>query len=167
MVLETERLLLRPLVPGDLKDVHEYCRQPGIGESAGWPHHKSERETKRILLLWIMEGYRFAIVYKSDKKVVGHFTVNPDSEGHNDVREIGFVINENYHNRGIISEIFPAVRKELSSLNVTALTASCYQNNYVSRHVLEKLGFRLTGSASFYHYGTGKQEKTLEYEMKL
>ena len=40
--LETERLVLRPLVSDDIDDVYAYCSDPAVGPDAGWaPHHPS------------------------------------------------------------------------------------------------------------------------------
>ena len=44
MVIETNRLLLRSFKQSDLKDFYEYASIEGVGEMAGWPHHKSIEE---------------------------------------------------------------------------------------------------------------------------
>ena len=48
-VIKTERLTLRPWKNSDLDDFFEYASVPGVGEAAGWPHHKTKEESKNIL----------------------------------------------------------------------------------------------------------------------
>ena len=38
--LETPRLLLRHWQAEDLEDLYTYASVEGVGEMAGWPHHK-------------------------------------------------------------------------------------------------------------------------------
>ena len=40
VILETERLILRPWKLEDLEDFYEYASVDGVGEMAGWPHHE-------------------------------------------------------------------------------------------------------------------------------
>ena len=55
VVLETPRLILRAWEPDDLADLYEYCSVEGVGEAAGWTHHKNMEESWRILELFIAE----------------------------------------------------------------------------------------------------------------
>ena len=47
--IESERLILRYWQMGDLSDFYEYASVPGVGEMAGWKHHESMEESKKIL----------------------------------------------------------------------------------------------------------------------
>lgn len=48
VVIKTERLILRPWKETDLDDFFEYASVDGVGEMAGWPHHKSKEESKLL-----------------------------------------------------------------------------------------------------------------------
>ncbi|MGB3985200.1 MAG: N-acetyltransferase, partial [Limnochordia bacterium] len=52
-VIETDRLLLRAWRAADLTDLYEYASVEGVGEMAGWRHHRSIEETRRILLAFM------------------------------------------------------------------------------------------------------------------
>lgn len=39
MILETERLILRPWEEKDAAALYEYARDPRVGPAAGWPPH--------------------------------------------------------------------------------------------------------------------------------
>ena len=41
MILETERLILRPWQEEDAEALFEYARDPEVGPPAGWPPHTS------------------------------------------------------------------------------------------------------------------------------
>jgi len=45
VILETDRLILRALEITDLDDFFEYASINGVGEKAGWEHHKSKDES--------------------------------------------------------------------------------------------------------------------------
>ena len=71
MQIETERLLLRSFRKSDLEDLYEYAKVLGVGEMAGWKHHESIEESKLILNRFIENDKTFAIVLKSENKVIG------------------------------------------------------------------------------------------------
>ena len=68
--LETERLILRAWEIKDLDNFFEYASVNGVGEKAGWEHHKSKDESLEILKMFIDEKKVFAIVLKENQKVI-------------------------------------------------------------------------------------------------
>ena len=55
VILETERLILRPWTMNDLDDFYEYASQSGVGEMAGWKAHESIDESRKILTMFMKE----------------------------------------------------------------------------------------------------------------
>lgn len=53
--IDTPRLILRPWQETDLADLYEYASVPGVGEMAGWNHHKSRDESIQILQMFIRD----------------------------------------------------------------------------------------------------------------
>ena len=49
MIIETKRMILRPWLPADAKDLFEYAKDPDVGPSAGWPVHTSEENSLEII----------------------------------------------------------------------------------------------------------------------
>lgn len=41
MILETERLILRPWSVDDAAELYQYAHDPQVGPIAGWPPHTS------------------------------------------------------------------------------------------------------------------------------
>lgn len=49
MILETERLILRPWNESDAESLYEYAKDPRVGPIAGWPPHKSVEESLDVI----------------------------------------------------------------------------------------------------------------------
>ena len=150
LVIETERLILRPFKQSDLHDFNEYASVPGVGEMAGWKHHETIEKTQEILDMFIKEDKTFAIVFKKTNKVIGSLGV--EKYGLEEKlteftsyygREIGFVLSKDYWGKGIMPEAVGAVIKYLfNDLNLDFLTCGYYDFNNQSKRVQEKCGFK-------------------------
>ena len=150
LVIETERLILRPFKQSDLHDFNEYASVPGVGEMAGWKHHETIEKTQEILDMFIKEDKTFAIVFKDNNKVIGSLGV--EKYGLEDKlsefnsyygREIGYVLSKDYWGKGIMSEAVGAVINYLfNDLNLDFLTCGYYDFNNQSKRVQEKCGFK-------------------------
>jgi len=49
MILETERLILRPWKLTDAESLYEYARDPQVGPIAGWPPHRDISESRGVI----------------------------------------------------------------------------------------------------------------------
>lgn len=148
-VTETERLILRPLAPGDLEDLYEYASVPGVGEMAGRPHHESREETERVLERFITEDITFAVCLKENGKVIGSLGVElygaedrltefSDYVG----REIGYALSRDYRGRGLMPEAVTAVIGYLfGECRMDFLLCGYLESNAQSKRVQEKCGF--------------------------
>ena len=150
LVIETERLILRPFKQSDLRDFNEYASVPGVGEMAGWKHHETIEKTQEILDLFIKEDKTFAIVFKKNNKVIGSLGVEEygleekltEFENYYG-REIGYVLSKDYWGKGIMPEAVGAVIHDLfNHLNLDFLICGYYDFNNQSKRVQEKCGFK-------------------------
>lgn len=152
--VETPRLILRPWEMKDLADLYAYASVPGVGEMAGWNHHKNLEESKTILRKFIDEKKTFALELKENGKVIGSLgleEMNPDPEGTNKLgREIGYVLSRDYWGRGLMPEAVSAVIDYcFKELGYDYLTCGHFLRNDRSRRVVEKSGFRFFGESKF------------------
>ncbi len=69
--LITNRLILREWKETDSKDLYEYAKSELVGPNAGWPPHKNEEESKEIIKMFLNNSDTYAIVLKSENKVIG------------------------------------------------------------------------------------------------
>ena len=147
--IETDRLILREWNLDDVDDLVEYASVPGVGENAGWPHHKDKEESLRIIKKFIEEKKTFAVVYKENNKVIGSLGVEyykleeKLSEFYNyKGREIGYVISKDYWGQGLMPEAVKAVIKYLFEvLDYDFLLCGYFLFNEQSKRVQEKCGF--------------------------
>ena len=149
VILETDRLILRTWELKDLDDFFEYASVEGVGEKAGWEHHKSKDKSLEILKMFIEEKKVFAIVLKENQKVIGSIGIEELSEElDKDLdnllgRELGYVLNKDYWNKGIMKEaVSKVVDYCFNTLKLNFLMASYFNHNIASKKVLEKLNFK-------------------------
>lgn len=169
-VLETEHLILRPFKEADLDDFYEYASVPGVGEMAGWDHHRSREESKRILGMFISEKNIFAVVYKENNKVIGSLGLHgswanndPDHSGLK-VKEIGYVLSKDYWGHGLMPEAVKEVIKYcFDTLGLDALTICHFVTNSQSKRVIEKCGFTFVKESVYYSKQTDQKYDELQY----
>ena len=149
VILETDRLILRAWEITDLDDFFECASVKGVGEKAGWEHHKSKDKSLEILKMFIEEKKVFAIVLKENQKVIGSIGIEELSEElDKDLdnllgRELGYVLNKDYWNKGIMKEaVSKVVDYCFNTLKLNFLMASYFNYNIASKRVLENLNFK-------------------------
>lgn len=66
--IETNRLVLRPFSESDAPDVFESCKNPNLGNNAGWKPHETIEETIDVLnAIFIRERRGLGYRIKRDK----------------------------------------------------------------------------------------------------
>ena len=148
MIIETERLILRPWEETDAADLFEYAKDERVGPATGWPPHESVEASlyviKNVLSLSVPENY--AVCLKEDGKAIGCIGLSlgknsnldiPDTEG-----EIGYWLGVPFWGREIIPEAVRAViRHAFDDLGLERLWCGYFDGNDKSRRVQEKCGF--------------------------
>lgn len=152
--IETERLILRSWQESDLEDLYAYASVEGVGEMAGWSHHKSMDESKTILGFFIRDKKTFALELKDTGRVIGSLgleELEPDPvEGEKYGREIGYVLAKSYWGRGLMPEAVNAVIGHcFNELGWDYLTCGHFVRNDRSRRVIEKTGFRFFAESNY------------------
>ena len=146
--IETDRLILRPWKVSDLQDFYAYASVEGVGENAGWNHHQSVEETRKILWSFIQNRKTLVLELKENHKVIGSIGIEPrhsDSGLSDDLhgRELGYVLSKDYWGRGLMPEAVSAVIDYcFGVLNYDYLTCGHFDRNDRSRRVVEKCGFQ-------------------------
>ena len=146
VVLETERLLLRPWRESDAESLYEYAKDPAVGPIAGWPPHSSVDESRSIIRTVLAVPETYAVCLKETDTPIGSiglkFGENTDMTDRDDECELGYWIGQPFWGQGLIPE---ATRVLLAhafvALNVRAVWCGCYEGNARSARVQEKCGF--------------------------
>ncbi|TFG83796.1 MAG: N-acetyltransferase, partial [Erysipelotrichales bacterium] len=99
-VIETNRLILRPIKLEDADDLFAYASDEEVVRLLSWPKHENVAQSATSIREHFLtrpergvpEAY--AIVSKADHKMIG--TVDVHTVRFGDVGEIGYVLNRHY-----------------------------------------------------------------------
>lgn len=145
--LETERLFLRPFRESDAEEVFACCRNPNLGNNAGWAPHKTVEESREVLRTVFIGQDVWAMTLKSTGQLIGSVGIIPDPKRENPgVRMLGYWLDEAYWGKGYMTEAVRAVLDYgFRELRLSLVAASCYPHNKRSQQVLERNGFMYEG----------------------
>ncbi len=146
--LTTKRLLLKKISLEDIDDIFEYAINPLVGPNAGWKPHQSKKETEEFVKYALKKREYgqpgiYSINLLEHKKMIGTIEIHTY---HKYKAEIGFVLNPDYWNQGIITEAAKAVIVYgFEVLNLCRLSYGYFLFNDRSKRVCEKLEFTFEG----------------------
>lgn len=176
MIIETERLILRPFRESDAADVFEYLREPVVNCFANMKLNSLEEAKEEMKKRVGETEYYFAIVLKDADKVIGEIDAYPEhGEPHNtsspfDTFSPCWMLNDVYQGKGYAYEaahaFFDYLFREKGARRIYAYTEDY---NLPSQHLCEKLGMRREGLfkefVSFVNNpdGTPHYENTMQY----
>ena len=149
-VIETERLILRPMSVMDAEDMYDYAKRRDVTEYLLWSPHPSVQYTRDYLRYiekrYAMgEFYDWAVVEKEGRKMIGTCGFTRFDFSHNSA-EIGYVLNPDFHGRGYGTEAASRVlRYGFEELSLHRIEARFMKGNEASLRVMEKLGMTLEG----------------------
>lgn len=151
VTLEGERIRLRAFKKDDLEDFYLYAKTPGLGETAGWFHHESIEDSKKILDKFIENKNILAI--EKDGQVIGSIGIHPyDEEFFEDLKdkravEIGFVLSEDFHRQHLMTESLELVLEYLfNDLNLDAVVGGHFRGNFKSKNIHKKFNYKYFSS---------------------
>ena len=148
MILQTERLLLRPWRESDAPALFKYAQNPNVGPIAGWPPHQSEDESREIIRSVLSESGTFAVVLKATNEAIGSIGIMPLRSATRTLSlaegecEMGYWIGEPFWGKGLIPEAVEEVlRYAFEDLAMKVVWCGYYDGNVKSLRVQEKSGF--------------------------
>jgi len=139
--IRTNRLTLRKIRAEDYMDMYRYTQKEEVARYVTWDVHKSPETTKAICSMWAKQDenddrYHWAIV--CNDTVIGNIEV-VKLEG--ETAYMGWQLDSDYWNKGIMTEAATAVRDYLfSEIGIEAMEASHMQANIGSGRVMQKIG---------------------------
>lgn len=147
MILETERLLLRPWTDEDAEDLYEFAKDPDIGPAAGWIPHKKAEDSLEVIRTVLSLPNSFAVVPKTEMRAVGSIGLMIGEQSNfklpDDEAEIGYWIGKPFWGKGLIPEaVREVLRFGFNVLELKRLWCGYFDGNEKSRRVQEKCGFK-------------------------
>ena len=146
VILETERLLLRPWRESDAPELYRYAKDPVVGPAAGWPPHTDVENSREIIRTVLSAPETYAVVLKETGLPVGSVGIMRRPHGSARMKrreaEIGYWIGVPYWGRGLIPEAVHALLcRCFGELGCTGVWCGYFEGNERSRRVQEKCGF--------------------------
>lgn len=152
--IETERLILRPLVAGDVHRLFLLDSNPlvmkYVGQDVLTEPSQTESVIEMIQLQYKKFGVgRFAAIEKESNLLIGWCGlkfVDYKVNGHQNFYEIGYRFLPDFWGKGYATESNrPFVERAFKEMGVKELYAYAHEDNHASHHVLQKLGFHNRG----------------------
>lgn len=143
--LESERLLLRKLCIDDIKDMYDYGSDEDVSKYVMWKKYDSIEDGK-IFAEFVIDSYSngdnnfWAIEYKANHKMIGTINFVALKEKYS-WSELGYVLNKEYWNTGIMTEaVLLVIKHSFNTLKLNKVSASAIDFNVGSYKVMEKSG---------------------------
>ena len=145
-ILETERLILRRVLPSDVKEMFELRSNPETMKYIPRPLLTNHEEALAHIQMMedkieTNEGINWAITLKGDDKmlgVIGHYRIKPEHYR----AEVGYMILPKYHGKGITTEAVQCVVDYgFNTMQLHSIEGVIDPENEASQRVLQKCGF--------------------------
>lgn len=149
--LVTERLVLRPLVEGDIQDVFAYCSDPDIGPDAGWAPHRTIDDARFFVEQIASSPHVFGVFERVAGgrcgPCIGSVGLIADPQRRNvDCLMLGYALAKQAWGRGYMTEASrEVIRYGFEELGLSLITCTRYAFNDRSARVIEKCGFAREG----------------------
>ena len=148
-ILETERLLLRRLLPGDLDDLFALYRDPEIRRY--FPEGTLTYEETREELEWFLNGHPehselglWATIHKETDRFVGRCGLLPWTIDQRPEVEVAYLLAKQYWGQGLGTEAAQGiVDYAVEKLNLSRLICMITPGNQASANVARKIGMTL------------------------
>ena len=150
MILESDRIKLRPWRESDAPALFKSASDPEVGPRAGWPPHKSEKESQEVIRTVFHNDTTWAIELKETGEAIGAMGYGPSCDCDLPAREgeplTGYWIAKPYWNRGICTEALQLMLEHIRrTTDIKSLISGHFIDNPASGRVMEKCGFVPTG----------------------
>jgi RimJ/RimL family protein N-acetyltransferase len=155
-VIETERLLLRPVERGDLDTIARWNADPEHARHLMGPQTRAQTKEalERWLRHWDEHGFGLlAVEYKATGELIGRTGPQYHRAWPHDP-EVGWAFDPAWWGRGLATEAGRAsVEWAFGELDFERVVSITTEANVVSRRVMAKLGFRLLELVPFPELG--------------
>ena len=177
LMIETERLILRPFIKTDAQDLYEYLKEPLVNCFACMKISSLEEAKKEAVKRGGDGEFTFAIVLKETGKVIGEIDAHPETSQPDGTEHMAldtfspcWMLNKDYQGKGYAYEAARAFFDYLfMKKGARRIYAYTEDYNLSGQHLCEKLGMRREGMfmefVSFVKNtdGTPLYENTIQY----
>lgn len=152
LILETERLILRPLELSDADDFFEMNDNPNVNRYLRNPlktEAEAEKYIRKIINEYGQNGIgRFAAVLKETNKLIGFSGLKlraTEENNYSNIYDLGYRFAEEHWKKGFATEAAMAwLDYGFNQMELQTIYACAVTENIASNTVLRKLGFEFT-----------------------
>lgn len=171
-ILETERLVLRPLEIADAETVFaNWTNDEEVAKFMRWSKHENVEITKA----WIQSEvdflehdgiYNFGFVLKETGELIGSGgLVFIEDKG---MYELGYNLMKKYWNKGLATEAAKRILEfGIQELGQTRFFCCHAKDNPASGRVMEKVGFKYQNDAVYYSWDKTKKYDSKDYILEI
>jgi [ribosomal protein S5]-alanine N-acetyltransferase len=149
LILETQRLLLRAILPSDAEALFEMETNPNVHKYL-WNKPLNQISEVHTYIEFVRKQYsdynigRFAIILKETNTLIGWAGLKYNTETVNNkvnFYDIGYRLNEKYWGKGYASEAsFAWLSYAFEVMKIELIVAAAHTNNRASNKILQKIG---------------------------
>ena len=145
MEVSTERTIIRNFNPEDYHDLFEYLSLPETYRFE--PGAPITLEKAKEITQERSEGNNFfAVVFKPEKKLVGHFSFFQIEPTYVNTYEIGYIFNPKYQGMGLATESGKAfIEYYFAKKNIHKIVVNCNPAHQKSWKLAERMGLKREG----------------------
>lgn len=153
LIIETERLLLRELLPSDAEAMFKMDANPNVHKYL-WNKPTETIEETRKIIEFVRNQYlqnnigRFAMISKETNEFIGWAGLKFNTEtlnGKTNFYDIGYRLDEPFWGKGFATEAsFAWLTYGFNTMKIKTMTASAQAENAASNRILQKIGMQLT-----------------------
>lgn len=161
-IIETDRLILRPIEITDCHSIFEYASNPAVSEFTLWEPHKTVEDSINYIKDYVFHYYSqgvpepLGIALKNNPEkiigTVGCFWVSRSAKS----MELAYAIAQNHWGQGLVAEASQAVMNYcFKEFSLKRIQARCKKKNTASARVMEKVGMTFEGTlrSAVFHRG--------------
>ncbi len=150
IILEAQRLILRPFQESDIPEIVHLLQDPAISETTlNIPYPYTESHARHWLVAQRQDweagrGYTFAITRRADDQLLGAIDIRPKPRFRK--AELGYWIGKPYWGQGYATEAVRTImRYGFETLGLNRIYASHFPENPASGRVMQKAGMKFEG----------------------
>ncbi|MGZ3775963.1 MAG: GNAT family N-acetyltransferase [Bdellovibrio sp.] len=152
-ILETPRLILRPIELTDAESIFEYSKNPNVCKYTLWESHQSIEESLIFIKEYVFDYYSKGVpeplgitLKKEPQKVIGTVGCFWTSKLSRSM-ELAYAIGEEYWGQGLVAEASQVLMDYcFKEFSVKRIQARCKAENSASARVMEKVGMAYEGT---------------------
>ena len=155
MIIETERLLMRPITREDMPTMLRFRSDPEVARYLGGVAMSTPEAVAKRLQFYLDCHSRYgfgmcAMLRKPDREMIGWSGIQPLEDSGQ--IEVGYGFDRPFWGKGYATEAAAAfLRYGFETAGLARIVAVATPENTASRHVMEKLGMRYEGDVRYYN----------------